>query len=61
MSGEKEWVMMLQTISQEQAAQRGTAVHKMCEDYLNNQHLAWLMSLKNISQKTFLRGVCSHR
>ena len=23
------------------AASRGTAVHKMCEDYLNNQHLSW--------------------
>ena len=42
-------------------AVRGTAVHKMCEDYLNNQHLAYLMSLKNINQKTFLRGVYSHR
>ena len=23
------------------AASRGTAVHKMCEDYLNNQHINW--------------------
>ena len=31
---------MLQTILQEWLAQRGNFVHKMCEDYLNNQHLA---------------------
>ena len=46
MSGERELVMMLQIILQEQTlfskAVRGTAVHKMCEDYLNNQHLAMI-------------------
>ena len=52
---------MLQIISQIQVQCEEHAVHKMCEDYLNNQHLAWTMSLKNINLKTFLRGVYSHR
>ena len=36
------------------AAQRGTAVHKMCEDYLNNQHLAWPDEFEKHKSKNFL-------
>ena len=36
------------------AAQRGTAVHKMCEDYLNNQHLAWPDEFEKHKEKNFL-------
>ena len=36
------------------AAQRGTAVHKMCEDYLNNQHLAWPGEFEKHKSKNFL-------
>ena len=43
------------------AATKGTAVHKMCEDYLNNNTLHGLMSLRNINQRTFLHGVYSHK
>ena len=38
------------------AAQRGTAVHKMCEDYLNNQHLAWPDEFEKHKSKNFLAG-----
>ena len=36
------------------AANRGTAVHKMCEDYLNNQHLAWPSEFEKHKSKNFL-------
>ena len=36
------------------AAQRGTAVHKMCEDFLNNQHLAWPDEFEKHKSKNFL-------
>ena len=36
------------------AANRGTAVHKMCEDYLNNQHLAWPDEFEKHKSKNFL-------
>ena len=36
------------------AANRGTAVHKMCEDYLNNQHLAWPDEFEKHKEKNFL-------
>ena len=36
------------------AAIRGTAVHKMCEDYLNNQHLAWPDEFEKHKSKNFL-------
>ena len=36
------------------AAVRGTAVHKMCEDYLNNQHLAWPDEFEKHKSKNFL-------
>ena len=36
------------------AANRGTAVHKMCEDYLNNQHLAWPDEFEKHETKNFL-------
>ena len=36
------------------AANRGTAVHKMCEDYLNNQHLAWPDEFQKHKSKNFL-------
>ena len=36
------------------AANRGTAVHKMCEDYLNNQHLAWPSEFDKHKSKNFL-------
>ena len=36
------------------AAVRGTAVHKMCEDYLNNQHLAWPSEFEKHKSKNFL-------
>ena len=36
------------------AAQRGTAVHKMCEDFLNNQHLAWPDEFDKHRSKNFL-------
>ena len=36
------------------AAQRGTAVHKMCEDYLNNQHLTWPDEFEKHKSKNFL-------
>ena len=36
------------------AATRGTAVHKMCEDFLNNQHLAWPDEFEKHKSKNFL-------
>jgi genome maintenance exonuclease 1 len=36
------------------AASRGTAVHKMCEDYLNNQHLEWPSEFDKHKSKNFL-------
>ena len=36
---EKKLVTKLQTMLQGRAATRGTHVHHMCEDYLNNVHL----------------------
>ena len=36
------------------AANRGTAVHKMCEDYLNNQHLSWPDEFEKHKEKNFL-------
>ena len=36
------------------AASRGTAVHKMCEDYLNNQHLEWPDEFDKHKSKNFL-------
>ena len=36
------------------AAQRGTAVHKMWEDFLNNQHLAWPDEFEKHKSKNFL-------
>ena len=36
------------------AAQIGTAVHKMCEDFLNNQHLAWPDEFEKHKSKNFL-------
>ena len=36
------------------AANRGTAVHQMCEDYLNNQHLAWPDEFEKHKSKNFL-------
>ena len=39
------------------AAARGTKVHHMCEDYLNNQHTEWPDKWKDI-KKTFCLGVC---
>ena len=36
------------------AATRGTAVHKMCEDYLNNQHLEWPNEFEKHKSKNFL-------
>ena len=35
------------------SAARGTAVHHMCEDYLNNQHIEWPEKWKD-HQKDFL-------
>jgi len=36
------------------AANRGTAVHQMCEDFLNNQHLAWPDEFEKHKSKNFL-------